>query len=200
MRFGLPLNMRAHARPVVSLAVLNTSTLPISRPLLVVALASTLVAPPLSAFAQQGLRPTASTAAATCPESQFTAGTTAWSPGRTIGALAPCPRTILAVAFITVTSPGSTAVYITRRATVATAGGGMWAVPGISIPSRSKVRLPTCPTLRSRMKWPLHLRRRRKHPSTLSIIALEILRAFLMRRLRSAGRPCNGPAMLGSAC
>jgi hypothetical protein len=79
---------------------------------------------------------------------------------------------------ILVNSRGGMVAGITRRATVGTAGGGMWADSGISIPRRSKVRPTTCPTLRLGMKRQPSLRPQhrhpRKNPTMLSIIAPEI--------------------------
>jgi hypothetical protein len=176
--------------------------------MIIVALAATVFAPPLSALTQQELekqhqqsgttrRPTVTPRQPSRPSIHL---------GDDLGLVrrvrdwrtAPYPRTILVVTFIMDTSPGSTAAGITKRATAITAGGGMWAVPGISMLSRSKVRQPTFPTLTLWKKRPLN-QRRRKNRTILSIIAPEIVKAFLTRRLRSARRSGNETGTLASA-
>jgi len=65
---------------------------------------------------------------------------------------------------------GGRVAGITQPATVATAGGGMWAVSGISTPRRRKVNPTTCPTLRLRTIQPP--RRRPRHPQNPTLFLL----------------------------
>jgi hypothetical protein len=82
-----------------------------------------------------------------------------------------CARKHSAATPIMVNSRGGMVAGITRRATVGTAGGGMWADSGISIPNRSKVRPTTSPTWKLQMTRRQRHRHPRKNPTMLSIIS-----------------------------
>jgi hypothetical protein len=140
---------------------------------IIVALASMLVAPPFSSFAQREERGPSRL------EEQTPLRRPQSKPRRAGRRSKPCRvRKHSAATSIMVNLRGEMVAGITRRAMVGTAGGGMLADSGISIPSRSKVRPTMCPTLRLRMtRWPLlrpQHRHPRKNPIMLSIIVLEI--------------------------
>jgi hypothetical protein len=153
---------------------------------IIVALASMLVAPPFSSFAQREERGPSRLEEQTPPRTpeEQTPPRTPRSKPRCAGRRSkprragrrskPCrARKHSAATSIMVNLHGRMVAGIARRATVGTAGGGMWADSGISIPSSSKVRPTTCLTLRLRMtrRPPLRPQHPRKNPTMLSIIA-----------------------------
>ena len=111
-------------------------------PMIVVVALASMLAPPLSAFAQRSLVRRAHDWRRTSPYGRRRTRpygrrrTGPYSRRRPYSRRAsPSARTLSAVTFFTVSSLGDRVAGITQCATVGLAGGGMWAASGISIPS-----------------------------------------------------------------